>query len=358
VTALARCTVTRYEIARYEIPLAGALGNAAGHLRRTGHWLTLVSEDGAEGYGDAAPLQPFSRESLSDARADLERGARLFEGSRLESVAQITELLDDDQPFCASARYALEQAALALLANTNRRPLCALLSNAPRPAVAVNALVMNPAQARGAVSAGFGQLKIKVARDAVDVDVERIAAIRRAIGPQIGLRLDANGRWSEAQAAEALCKLAPLDIDYVEQPVTAADIDALARLSRCSPIAIAADESLRSLADCRQLIAASAASVYVLKPQLCGSFQSALQIARVVHEANCATVVTSLLESPIGRYGALQLAAAIEGELRACGLAAAGELMPPGPKLQSDAELPSPTVASAASRGCESLVST
>src|SRR5690606_18131984 len=93
--------------------------------------------------------------------------------------------------------------------------------------------------AREAWSAGYRVLKLKVGARSLGDDVARVAAVRAAC-PDAVLRLDANGAWSEAEAMEALAALAPSRIELLEQPVPAAEVDALARIHERSPMRIAA----------------------------------------------------------------------------------------------------------------------
>ncbi len=77
--------------------------------------------------------------------------------------------------------------------------------------------------ARQAVADGFGTIKIKVGRD-VEEDVRRVTIAREAIGPDIGLAVDANQRWDVAEAASWITRLAPARLSWVEEPTNPDDI--------------------------------------------------------------------------------------------------------------------------------------
>ena len=190
-----------------------------------------------------------------------------------------------------------------------------------RAEVPVNALVpaVDPAAAAeltaAAVAAGITTVKIKVGGGPPADDVDRVAAVRAALGPAGRIRLDANGAWDVDGAVAALDRLAVFDLELVEQPV--ADIGDLARVRRRVAVPVAADESVRSLGDARRLAALDAADAVVVKVQPLGGVRAAL---RVVEAAGVPAVVSSLYETSIGLAAGVALAAALPELPFACGL--------------------------------------
>lgn len=85
--------------------------------------------------------------------------------------------------------------------------------------------------AREAVADGFGIIKIKVGRD-VDEDLRRVKIARDAVGPGIGLAVDANQRWGVDEAAEWISRLAPAGLAWVEEPTSPDDILGHAEIRR------------------------------------------------------------------------------------------------------------------------------
>ncbi|HUA96559.1 MAG TPA: enolase C-terminal domain-like protein [Acidimicrobiales bacterium] len=187
-----------------------------------------------------------------------------------------------------------------------------------RPAVPVNALVSGPGFDPAAL-VGFPCVKVKVGRGDPRLDLDLVAAVRRAVGPSVALRVDANGAWDEETAQWVLTRLASGGIELAEQPV--AGLEALARLRRRVPVPLAADESVRSVDDARRLRRLSAADVVVLKVQALGGMWPALAVAEA---AGVPAVVTSMMETSVGTATGLHLAAALPELPLACGLATAG----------------------------------
>ena len=187
---------------------------------------------------------------------------------------------------------------------------------ARRTRIRVNALVpaVEPDAAAG-LAAGWADVKVKVG----DVgDVDRVAAVRDAIGPHARLRVDANGAWDVDDAVATIARLARFDIELVEQPVET--LEDLATVRRRVTVPVAADECVRTLDDAHRLAAIDAADALVLKVQPLGGIAATLDVAAA---AGVALVVSSMHETSVGLAAGLALAAALDDLPFACGLGTA-----------------------------------
>jgi o-succinylbenzoate synthase len=196
-----------------------------------------------------------------------------------------------------------------------------------RSEVPVNALVPavdaeTAAQlAAEAGAAGMTTVKVKVGDGPLADDVDRVAAVRAALGPGGRIRLDANGAWDVDTAVVALDRLGAYDLELVEQPV--ADLADLAKVRRRVAVPVAADESVRGLGGARRLAALAAADAIVVKVQPLGGVRATL---KVIEAAGVPAVVSSLYETSVGLAAGLALAAALPELLFACGLGTAALL--------------------------------
>ncbi len=311
-------------LAPYSLPLRRPLATARGLItRREGLVLTLIGEGGHRGRGEAAPLPGWSPESLRDAREALGGAAPHLEGRALPDSPEGIAAAVRDMALPPSAAHAVDQALLDLLAAARGLPLARLLSPGARTAVPISRLVHGPEDAAAAARSGIRVVKLKVAALPLDEDLARVEATRSALGGAATIRLDANGGWSEAQAAEALERLAPLGIECVEDPVDS--LAAMARLRRLG-IPLAADALLRGPADLERILRAGAADVAVVKPSFVGGISAGLELLRAASAAGLGLVVTTALGAAIERRGALHLAAAAPAGLRPCGLDTGGLL--------------------------------
>ncbi len=190
-----------------------------------------------------------------------------------------------------------------------------------RESVGVNVTVpaVGPeAAARIVAAAGCRTAKVKVAEAGQGEadDLDRVAAVRDALGQDGRIRVDANGGWDVEQAAGMLGRLRKYGLEYAEQPC--ATLDELARLRRLTDVPLAADESIRKASDPLAVRAAGAADIVVLKVAPLGGVRPALRIAG---ECGLPAVVSSAVDSSVGLAAGVALAAALPELAYDCGLA-------------------------------------
>lgn len=169
---------------------------------------------------------------------------------------------------------------------------------------------------------GCRTAKVKVAEPGqpAAADLERLEAVRDALGPQGRLRVDANGAWTVAEALSRLREFSRFDLEYAEQPC--ATVEELAKLRRGLAIRgvqvlIAADESIRRSDDPERVVALEAADIAVVKVQPLGGVRRCLELA---DRLGLPVVVSSALESSVGLRAGLALAACLPELPYACGL--------------------------------------
>jgi L-alanine-DL-glutamate epimerase-like enolase superfamily enzyme len=136
-----------------------------------------------------------------------------------------------------------------------------------------------------AVAEGFDALKLKTGHGTLADDIEMVAAVRDAVGPDVKLWVDVNGHWIYQQALEAIRALEPYDMWFIEQPLPEWDIDGAARLRGMVATPIYADESARSLADLHAIIRTNAADGLMLKVPKAGGLLKSQQWIAVAQSA-------------------------------------------------------------------------
>ena len=173
---------------------------------------------------------------------------------------------------------------------------------------------------------GCTTAKVKVAErgQALSDDLDRVAAVRDAMGPSARIRVDANGGWTLDEAVEALGKLAAYDLEYAEQPC--ATVEELAALRKTLArngidVPVAADESIRKADDPLRVARLEAADIVVVKVAPLGGVSRALE---VVAACGLPAVVSSALDTSVGIGAGVALAAALPDLDHACGLGTVG----------------------------------
>jgi len=186
------------------------------------------------------------------------------------------------------------------------------------PALAPDAVAPLLARYPGCTTA-----KVKVAEPGttIDDDVARVAEVRRVMGDDAAVRIDANGLWTVDQATEALRRLAPFGLQYAEQPCrTVPELAALRERIAGLGVPIAADESVRKASDPLAVARAGAADVLVVKAQPLGGITAARAI---VAGTGLPCVVSSALDTSVGLGMGAFLAAAAMSPGYAAGLGTA-----------------------------------
>lgn len=166
--------------------------------------------------------------------------------------------------------------------------------------------------ARQSVSAGFTTLKLKAgAERETQVLVDRVRAVREAVGPDVRLRLDVNGAWDLETATDRLDAVARFALEYVEQPLAGDEPAAMAELRRRVRVPLAADETVTSVRAARLLLDAGAVDVLVVKPVRVGGLVAAAEVAELAAERGVPVVISTLFETGVGIAAGLALAAAL-----------------------------------------------
>lgn len=326
----------RVRVRPFSVPLSTPLSTAGGEISDRRGFLVAVdsagngtSPDGstASGIGEATPL-PGWTEPYDRCREELDH-------------------LDDlDEPLLPSTPAARHGVALARLdrdARLDGVPLAERLTERhgvgtdPADTVPVNATVgdVPPAEtvarSREAVAEGFDCLKVKVGNRSLEADLDRLRAVRDAVGEAVTLRADANAAWDRETAVLAVEAMTEIDVSYVEQPLPADDLEGHRNL-RGRGVGVAVDESLAvgtavgtadgttALERVRAALDAEAADVVVLKPMALGGPDRALQAAIDAREAGVEPTITTTIDAVVARTAAVHVAAAIP-DVAACGLA-------------------------------------
>lgn len=312
---------------------------------------TAADEPGGVGLGEATPL-PGWTESIETCIKALQS---------VEAAPQIERAVDQlDPKETPAARHGLAVASLDRRSRETGQQAAAWLAERhglakPTETVPVNATIGDAdldatvAEAKAAVNDGFDCLKLKVGVRTVDADVDRLRAVRDAVGSDVTLRADANGAWTSDAARRALRRLAPVELAYVEQPLPATDLEESIELARDADSAtpIALDESIATYGIGPVLEAATAEhdtdarytaspaiDTVVLKPMVLGGPDVTLAAALRARSAGVDPVVTTTVDAVVARTAAVHVAAAIPA-VAPCGLAT-------GSLLESDLA-PDPT---------------
>lgn len=285
--------------------------------------ITLESDSGVRGQGEAAPLPGFSPDGLEACRqalsgVDLSGIADHLASHRdlIGELGRASVRLPQNLP---AARAALEGALLDLWARAAGVPAWALLcpaQSAPT-ARAVSALLIGEPeqaleQALAARARGITTFKFKIGRPgSLDRELAAVQQLRAELGPPARLRLDANQSLTLAQAHQYLPRFAACGLEFVEEPCAPHELEQLRELG----LPCVLDESLAAGVRPRQ-----GDRAVILKPTLLGGISSCFALARVARAVGAHVVLSHVFEGPLGLSLNAALALSIGSETFAHGL--------------------------------------
>ena len=301
---------------RFSRPLRTAYGEVS---ERRLLAVSLTGEDGVTGYGEAAPLESYDGVSIERTEAALESYAAVLAVTEGLNGAQLLDACRsaDDLP------VALAAIDLALWDRGGRisgKPIAALITDTPAASVPVNATLgatdrAGAAQeAANAVADGFNCVKLKVG---VGDDTGRVAAVRAAVGPEVELRLDANGAWDVEQAVRTIEALAPAGLELVEEPVHG--LHQVREVRERVAVRVAIDETAAE----HGALGAGVADAVCLKISRCGGIGGLIAAATLVRASGAEAYLASTFDGPLGIAAGVHAAAALasRGPVPHCGLA-------------------------------------
>ena len=281
--------------------------------------VSLTDDDGTIGYGEAAPLEAYDGVGIERALQALSRYAPVLAESGRYNGAQLIDACRrvDDVP---AALAAIDLALWDRAGRARGLPVAALLTDDPAPDVPVNATISSldrasvAEDAATAVLAGFDCIKLKVA---VGDDAGRVAAARAAAGPEVALRLDANGGWDVEQAVRSIDALAPAGLELVEEPVHG--LHAVREVRERVAVRVSIDETAAE----HGALGAGVADAVCLKISRCGGIGGLIAAATLVRASGAEPYIASTFDGPLGVAAGVHAAAALasRGAVPHCGLA-------------------------------------
>ena len=265
--------------------------------------LARLEHHGLIGYGEAAAV-PYYGDTQENLITYLNNLPPL--GNNPYALEETLNALPEGP---RAAQAAVDIALHDLWGKFLKQPLYRLfgLTPAPLPPTSFTISIDTPeAMARTARESGYPVLKVKLGPQ----DPEgAIAAIRSATNAR--LRVDANAGWTPQQAIDLIPRLQKYDLEFIEQPLPANDVESYRWLraglkQKGVQLEIFADESVKTAADVAQY--ASAIDGVVVKLMKTGGLREALRTIHTARAHGMKLMLSCMVESSVGVTAAAHLA--------------------------------------------------
>ena len=293
--------IVKTEIFLYKIPMipftiaTGTMDFAQNVL------IKIHTNQGIIGWGECSAFPMIVGETQLSCYQLAQDFAKFLIGKNPLEIADRLQELDTIIAGNYTAKSAFDIALYDIAAQHAQLPLYAFLGGKQKPiesdlTIGIGSPETMAKQAVEFVQKGVNMIKVKLGKKPAE-DIERIKQIRKAIGNNIVLRIDANQGWSVQDALPVLTALSAYDIQFCEQPMHKYFDDYLPNLCAASPIKIMADESVFTHHDARKLIAQNACHYINIKFSKSGGIQEAIKIHDIAKENGIQCMMGGMLES-------------------------------------------------------------
>jgi len=279
--------------------------------------VVIHTDEGISGVGETVPTPVFHEETVESILHNIKNyyGPALIgeDPFNVEGIMDKFDRILTGNPF---ARAAIDFALYDIMGKKTGIPVCMLLGGCYRDrypvvwAVSLSSKTENIVrEVTERVEMGFRTMKIKVGGDP-DEDLNRLRIVRETVGSEVAIRVDANQGWTADKAIKIIRKMEKYDLQLVEQPVAAWDLEGMARVAKAIDTPVMADESLFSPQTAMRIIRLEAADILNIKVMKPGGLYNSKKIAMMAEAAGIPCLVGSMIEAGVGTAAGAHFAAA------------------------------------------------
>jgi L-alanine-DL-glutamate epimerase-like enolase superfamily enzyme len=309
-----KLTIQQVELYKLLIPLKEPFVISLGPQYDAESIIVIIKTDaGITGYGECSPYTSINGESLDTCFIVGQYFAKILKGKDSLQIKECCAAMDKIIFSNSSIKSAFDMALHDIAAQHAGVPLYKFLGGKNNKVLTTDMTVSIGDPKKMAADAakfkeqGFPAIKVKLG-ESKEKDVERIATIRKAIGKDIPLRIDANQGWKVKTAIETLNALEEFNIQHCEEPIARWNFMKLRKVKKNSPIPIMADESCCDHHDAKRLIDLKACDMINVKLGKSSGIYNAKKIIAIAEKANMDMQVGAFMESRLGITAAAHLA--------------------------------------------------
>ena len=310
--------IKRIEVGHISIPLKTPFKTSLRSVCSVEDTVVRITTDtGHVGYGEAPPTAVITGDTNDSIRGAInEVISKALIGLEIENIELVMECLNKSMIHNTSAKAAIDMAVYDLYGQLYKAPLYRILGGYRNELQTDITISMNDrekmvADSLDAVKRGFSILKVKVG-DCSKEDIEKLRDIKNAVPSSVKFRIDANQGWKPKEAVKLIRKLEDdgFNIDFVEQPVIAYDVQGLKFVTDNVSTLILADEAVFSTMDAIKIMEMRAADLVNIKLMKTGGIYNALKICSAAETYGIECMIGCMLESKLSVTAAAHLAGA------------------------------------------------
>ncbi|NGF57494.1 dipeptide epimerase [Parapedobacter sp. SGR-10] len=293
--------ITAIEIYRLSIPMEPFVIATGTMDYAQNTFIRVLTDKDLSGVGECSAFPMIVGETQNTCISVAQDFAKIWKGKdALDLEARLAELhlyIAGN----ATIKSAFDMALYDLSAKYANLPLYKFLEGEPREIITDITLGIASAEKMAEKALrlkenGAFALKVKLGKNPQE-DIQRIKAIRQAVGFDIPIRIDANQGWSYEGAVEALKGMESYKIQFCEQPMRTYNDNLLSELRTQTIVPIMADESVYSHYDAERLCRSDACDFINIKFSKSSGIHEALKIQAVAAEYNVPCMIGGMLES-------------------------------------------------------------
>ena len=286
--------------------------------------LRLDTDAGLTGWGEAAPWAVFTGLPETAAAALDVHLRPLLLGADPFRIGALLAAADRTIVGCGESKAAMEMALFDLVGKALQVPVCELLGGRVREAIPLSFTVANPDFAadlefvRQLLAEGIRLFKVKTGFAEHREDLRRLEKLRQILPADAELRVDYNQGMQPWEAIRRLRDIESFRPTFIEQPVPAAQREALAAITAAIDTPIMADESVFTPADALLVAGRHMADLVSIKIQKSGGMLRGREIAAITEAGGLACYGGDMFETGIGCIAGTHMIAATQNISLGC----------------------------------------
>ena len=298
--------ITSFEALPMNIPLREPFVISTERLDYLPYALIKIGTDeGINGYGEATPSWASTGETQESVLGAAKLMRQFFIGMDPLDIEGIGSVADYNLHFNSSFKAGVEEALFDIKAKSLKAPLHRLFGQKKEDTIEIPFVVgmkdegAAVKEISNALSRGFKSFKIKAG---ADIEIEKnVIRATRGLSSEAKIFVDANQGWkSPENAIKKIKEIERYEIEWIEQPILAADIKGNSTIRKNVGVKLMLDESIQSIWDCERAIEYDAMDIVNIKIAKTGGFLNADELIRMCDEHGKKYILGSMIESSLG----------------------------------------------------------